>query len=62
VFGSACDSALITSIVSEWRPFSFIFKQGNRKESWGMKLDKKGGWGTTVMLLLVKSSVVEKEV
>jgi hypothetical protein len=30
VFSTVCDSALITSIVSKWRFFSFIFNQGNR--------------------------------
>jgi hypothetical protein len=34
-------------------PFSFIFNQGNRKEGWV---------GMTVMVLLVKNSLVEKEV
>jgi hypothetical protein len=54
VFSTACDSASITSTVSKWRPFSFIFNRGNR--------EKQGGWGTTVMSLLVKYSVVRKEV
>jgi hypothetical protein len=40
--------------VSKWRPFSFIFNRGNE--------EKKGGWGTTVMLFLVRSSLVKKEV
>jgi hypothetical protein len=31
VFTTACDSASITSISSKWRPFSFIFRKGNRK-------------------------------
>jgi hypothetical protein len=31
VFSNACDSASITSVMSKWRPFSFIFSQGNRK-------------------------------
>jgi hypothetical protein len=34
VFSTACDSASITSFVSKWRPFSFIFTQGNRKVGW----------------------------
>jgi hypothetical protein len=35
VFRTAWDSALITSIVSKWRAFSFIFHWGKQK---------KGGW------------------
>jgi hypothetical protein len=35
-------------------PFSFIFNRGNR--------EKKGDWETTVMVLLVKNSLAEKEV
>jgi hypothetical protein len=31
VFSSACDSASITTVVSKWRPFSFIFNGRNRK-------------------------------
>jgi hypothetical protein len=31
VFSTACYSASITSVVSKWRAFSFIFNQGNRK-------------------------------
>jgi hypothetical protein len=42
-FGDACDSALIASIVSQWRPFSFSFNWGNRKV----------GCCHAVMLLLV---------
>jgi hypothetical protein len=30
VFSTAYDSASITSIVSKWQPFTFIFNQGNR--------------------------------
>jgi hypothetical protein len=43
---SACESTSIISVVSKWRPFSFIFNRGNR-EKWG-------GWETTVTLFLVK--------
>jgi hypothetical protein len=38
--------------VSKWRLFSFIFIRGNR--------EKYGGWGTTVMLLFAKDSLVKK--
>jgi hypothetical protein len=31
VLGTACDSASLTSIVSKWQPFSFIFNQANIK-------------------------------
>jgi hypothetical protein len=31
VFSTACISASVTSVVSKWRPFSFVFNQGNRK-------------------------------
>jgi hypothetical protein len=47
LFSTACDSASITSIVSKWRPFSFIFNQGNR--------EKCGEWGAAVMLISSKS-------
>jgi hypothetical protein len=30
-FSTACCSAFITSVVSKWRPFSFICIRGNRK-------------------------------
>jgi hypothetical protein len=53
VFSTACDCASITSIVSKWRPFSFIFNQGIR--------ERQGGWGMTVMLFLVKKFLGEKE-
>jgi hypothetical protein len=62
MFSTACGSASITSNVSQWWPFSFIFKWGNREKSQGAKLGKYGGWGMTVMLLLVKNSLVKKEV
>jgi hypothetical protein len=34
MFNTACDSTSITSIVSKWRPLSFIFNPGNRKVGW----------------------------
>jgi hypothetical protein len=41
------------SVVSKWRPLSFIFNWGNR--------ENYGGWVTTVMLFLVKRSLVKIE-
>jgi hypothetical protein len=35
VFSIACDSATITSIVSKWRPFNFIFNRRNRESRMG---------------------------
>jgi hypothetical protein len=32
VFSTACDSVSITSVVSKWRPFSFIFNRRNREK------------------------------
>jgi hypothetical protein len=34
VFSIACDSFSITSVESKWKPFSFLFKWGNRKDGW----------------------------
>jgi hypothetical protein len=34
VFSTACDSASITSFVSKWWSFTFIFDLGNRKIGW----------------------------
>jgi hypothetical protein len=34
LFSTACDSASITSIVSNWRPFNFIFNREQRIEGW----------------------------
>jgi hypothetical protein len=31
VISTTCESVSISSIVSKWRPFSFIFNRGNRK-------------------------------
>jgi hypothetical protein len=58
VFSTACESALITSIASKWRPFSFIFNQGNREKSQGAK---SGEWEMTVILFLFKNSMVERK-
>jgi hypothetical protein len=30
VFSTACDSASFISVVSKWRPFSFIFDKENK--------------------------------
>jgi hypothetical protein len=35
VFSIDCHSASITSTVSKWLPFSFIFNQGNREKYGG---------------------------
>jgi hypothetical protein len=53
-FSISCDSVYITSTVSKWQPFSFIFNQGNRKKLLVAKSGKYGGWGMTVTLFLVK--------
>jgi hypothetical protein len=34
VFGTVCDSASIASVVSKWRPFSFVVNWGNRRVGW----------------------------
>jgi hypothetical protein len=66
VISTACDSALISSIVKKWRPLNFIFNQRNREKSQGAKpgLGGKGRvrWCVVMMqqavLLLVKFSAV----
>jgi hypothetical protein len=35
VFSTACDSALITSTVSKWWPFNFIFNREKQKRRVG---------------------------
>jgi hypothetical protein len=40
VFSTTCNSASVTSIVSEWRPFSFIFNQENREKLEGAQSGK----------------------
>jgi hypothetical protein len=50
VFSTALDFALVTSVVSKWWPFNFIFGRRNIEE-WS-------GWEMTVMLFLVKNSLV----
>jgi hypothetical protein len=54
VFSTACIFALITSVVSKWQLFSFIFSRGNR--------EKQREWETTVMLFSVKEFLVKSEV
>jgi hypothetical protein len=51
---TAYDSASIILFESKCRPFCCIFNWGNR--------EKKGEFGMTVMLFLVKKSLVKKEV
>jgi hypothetical protein len=53
VFNAACDSVLITSSVSKWRHFSFIFNGGNRKA---------GLVGDDSHVVFGKNSLVENEV
>jgi hypothetical protein len=53
LFSTACDSVLFTSIVSKWRPFGFIFNQGNRKVGW-VRDDSQVGSG--------QNSLVKKKV
>jgi hypothetical protein len=45
VFSIACDSASITSIVSNWRPFSFIFNRRNRGKKWWVGDDSHVAFG-----------------
>jgi hypothetical protein len=47
-----CNSASVTSTVSQWWPFGFILNRGNRKVERGM----------TVMLFLVKTNMVKKKI
>jgi hypothetical protein len=51
VFSTAYDSASITKVASKWRPFSFVFNQGN-SEKWG---------GDDSLVVLVKEFPGEKE-
>ena len=45
-----CNSACISSMVSNRHPLSFNFIFGNRKKSQGAKLGEYGGWGMTAIL------------
>jgi hypothetical protein len=54
LFSTACDPVTITYIVSKLRPFSFILNWGYREKCQGAKSDEYTGWGTRVMLFLVK--------
>jgi hypothetical protein len=45
VLSTLCDSAWISSTVSNRRPFSFNFMFGNRKKSQGAKSGEYGVWG-----------------
>jgi hypothetical protein len=61
VFSTACDSASITSIVSKWGPFNFMFNRGNRK-MWWMEDDSHvasgssfpGEKGSVILCVVVK--------
>jgi hypothetical protein len=61
VFSTACDSDLNTSVVSKWRPFSFIFNRGNREKSDGAKSEEQGGWESS-HVVFGQNSLVKKEV
>ena len=50
VSSTVCDSACISSIVSNRRPFSFSFIFGNRKKSQGAKSGEYSVWGMTAIL------------
>ena len=52
VSSTLCDSACISLMVSNRRPFIFNFIFGNRKKSQGAKSGEYGGWGTTAILFL----------
>jgi hypothetical protein len=49
VSNTLCYSAWISSMVSNWRPFSFNFIFGNRKKSQGAKSGEYSGWGMTAI-------------
>jgi hypothetical protein len=42
--------------------FQLYLQLGKQKRSQGAKSGEYGGWGMTVMLFLVKNSLVKKEV
>jgi hypothetical protein len=54
VSSTLCDSAWISSVVSNRRPFSFDFIFGNRKKSQGAKWGEYGGWGMTAIFFRQK--------
>jgi hypothetical protein len=45
VSSTLCDSAWISSMVLNRRPFSFNFIFGNRRKSQSAKSGRYGGWG-----------------
>jgi hypothetical protein len=53
LFYTACHSASITSVVSKWRPLSFIFNR---------ETEKSGVGGGDSHIVMVKNSLVKKEV
>jgi hypothetical protein len=57
-----CDSAWISSVVSNRRPFSFNFNLGNRKKSQGAKSGEYGGWGMTAVFYFARNCRVRTEV
>ena len=57
VSSTLCDSACISSMVSNRRPYRFSFIFGNRKKSQGAKSGEHSGWGITVIFFFQFSSV-----
>jgi hypothetical protein len=62
VSSTLCDSAWISSLVSNRRPFSFNFMFGNRRKSQGAKSGEYGGWGMTAILQFARICWVRTEV
>ena len=56
-----CNSACISSVVSNWRPFSFNFIFGNRKKLQGAKSWEYSGWGMTAILLFTRNCWVRTD-
>jgi hypothetical protein len=42
VFSTACNSASMTTTVSKWQPFSFIFNRENREKFAGVQVRQEG--------------------
>ena len=62
VSSTLCDSAWISSMVLNRRPFSFHFIFGNRKKPQGAKSVEYGGWGITAILFFTRNWWVRTEV
>jgi len=62
VSSTPCDSAWISSMVSNRHPSSFNFIFGNRKKSQGAKSGEYGGWGITAILFFARNWWVRTEV